>query len=133
MLTLVSTQSCTVDRDEIETAKLSTDKYFSPPTWIQGTWKYNFTGNPLDSPLTLRFETSDIVSISSGGTETSWTKKFENSTYNEEVTESVSESTYNLQIKTSNGTEVWEFKRISNTELEYRVSPVLNWTKLIKI
>lgn len=132
LITLVSTQSCTVDRDSTETAKLSEKQYFHPPTWIQGTWKYAPI-NPNEVGFYFKFTNSDFISISSGGTETSWTKKFDNSIDNEEVTESSSDSFYTFIIKDNSSSQTWEFKKISNTELEYRVSPTLNWIKLTKL
>jgi hypothetical protein len=132
LFSLTFMNSCSTDRGE-EISKLSqTGKYFHPPAWIQGTWKYAPI-NPNEVGFSFKFTDSDFINISSGGTETSWTQKFNNSIDNEEVTESITETFYNFIIKDNSGSQTWEFKKISNTELQYRVSPTLNWIKLTKL
>lgn len=112
-----------------------TTQYFHPPAWIQGTLKYAPFGTPMDSPLTLKFTDSDIISISSGGTETSWTQKIKVSPNGGSVDETTTSTEYNVIIK-YNGTgttDFFEFRKISDAEIQYRQAPVLNWTSLIKI
>lgn len=112
----------------------ATTQYFHPPTWIQGTWKYAPFGNPMESMLTRKFTDSDIISISSGGTQTSWTQSIKVAPSGGSVEEAISTTDYNLTIK-YNGTGVtdfFEFRKISDTEIQYRQAPVLNWTSLIK-
>lgn len=111
-----------------------TTQYFHPPVWIQGTWKYAPFGTPMDSPLTLKFTDSDIISISSGGTETSWTEKIKVSPNGGSVDETTTNTEYNVTIKYngSGTTDFYEFRKISDTEIQYRQAPVLNWTSLVK-
>lgn len=112
----------------------ATTQYFHPPTWIQGTWKYAPFGTPIGSPLTLKFTDSDIISISSGGTQTSWTEKIKVSPNGGSVDETINNTEYNVTIKYngSGTTDFYEFKKISNAEIQYRQAPVLNWTSLVK-
>lgn len=112
----------------------TTTQYFHPPAWIQGTWKYAPFGVPMDSQLTLKFTDSDIISISSGGTQTSWTEKIKVSPNGGNVDEATTNTEYNVTIKyNSTGvTDFFEFRKISNTEIQYRQAPVLNWTSLVK-
>ncbi|WP_419868744.1 hypothetical protein [Chryseobacterium sp. CT-SW4] len=112
----------------------ATTQYFHPPTWIQGTWKYAPFGTPLESMLTRKFTDSDIISISSGGTQTSWTEKIKVSPNGGNVDEVTTNTEYNVAIKyNSTGvTDFFEFRKISNTEIQYRQAPVLNWTSLVK-
>lgn len=130
--------SCSNSSDEDNTTPNNqqpvTTQYFHPPTWIQGTWKYAPFGTPMDSPLTLKFTDSDIISISSGGTQTSWTEKIKVSPNGGSVDETTINNEYNVTIKyNGSGTTVlYEFKKISNTEIQYRQAPVLNWTSLVK-
>lgn len=112
----------------------TTTQYFHPPAWIQGTWKYAPFGTPMDSQLTLKFTDSDIISISSGGTQTSWTEKIKVSPNGGTVDETNTNNEYNVTIKyNSTGvTDFFEFRKISDTEIQYRQAPVLNWTSLVK-
>jgi hypothetical protein len=122
------------DNDTQQTSPPATTQYFHPPTWIKGTWKYAPFGNPIESMLTRKFTDSDIISISSGGTETSWTQSIKVSPNGGSVEEVISTTDYNLTIK-YNGTgttDFIEFKKISDTEIQYRQAPTLNWTSLVK-
>src|SRR5690606_3250426 len=137
VLSLV-TVNCSSSNDDDNTTpnnqQPATTQYFHPPTWIQGTWKYAPFGTPMDSPLTLKFTDSDIVSISSGGTHTSWTEKIKVSLNGGSAEEATTNTEYNVTIKYNGtgGTDYYEFKKISNTEIQYRQAPVLNWTSLVK-
>lgn len=131
------TVNCSSSNDDDNTPNNQqpvTIQYFHPPTWIQGTWKYAPFGTPIDSPLTLKFTDSDIVSISSGGTQTSWTEKIKVSSNGGTVDEVTANTEYNVTIKYngSGTTDFYEFKKISDTEIQYRQAPVLNWTSLVK-
>jgi hypothetical protein len=134
----LTTVSCSNSSDEDNTPTNNqppvTTQYFHPPTWIQGTWKYAPFGTPMDSPLTLKFTDSDIISISSGGTQTSWTEKIKVSPNGGSVNETTSNTEYNVNIKYngSGTTDFYEFRKISGTEIQYRQAPVLNWTSLVK-
>ncbi|RLJ33813.1 hypothetical protein CLU97_3301 [Chryseobacterium sp. 7] len=138
-LTLV-TVNCSNSNDDNTTTPTNqqppaTTQYFHPPTWIQGTWKYAPFGTPIDSPLTLKFTDSDIISISSGGTQTSWTENIKVSPNGGSVDENTTNTQYNVTIKHngSGTTEFFEFRKISDTEIQYRQAPVLNWTSLVKM
>ncbi|MDR6546707.1 hypothetical protein J2810_002767 [Chryseobacterium rhizosphaerae] len=136
-LTLAITISCSNSNDEDNPTNQQppvTTQYFHPPTWIHSTWKYAPFGTPMDSPLTLKFTGSDIVSISSGGTQTSWTEKIKVSPNGGNVDETTSNIEYNVTIKYNGSgvTDFYEFRKISDTEIQYRQAPVLNWTSLVK-
>lgn len=136
VLSLV-TVNCSSSNDDDNTPanqQPTTTQYFHPPAWIQGTWKYAPFGVPMDSQLTLKFTDSDIISISSGGTQTSWTEKIKVSPNGGNVDEATTNTEYNVTIKyNSTGvTDFFEFKKISDTEIQYRQAPVLNWTSLVK-
>lgn len=135
----LTTVSCSSSNDEDNTTPNNqqppvTTQYFHPPTWIQGTWKYAPFGTPLESMLTRKFTDSDIISISSGGTQTSWTEGIKVSPNGGTVDEVTTNTEYNVTIKyNSTGvTDYYEFKKISDTEIQYRQAPVLNWTSLVK-
>ncbi|WES99328.1 hypothetical protein P2W68_06850 [Chryseobacterium arthrosphaerae] len=133
----LTTVNCSSSNDDDNTStnqQPTTTQYFHPPVWIQGTWKYAPFGVPMDSQLTLKFTDSDIISISSGGTQTSWTEKIKVSPNGGNVDEATTNTEYNVTIKyNSTGvTDFFEFKKISDTEIQYRQAPVLNWTSLVK-
>lgn len=133
----LTTANCSNSNDDDNTPtnqQPTTTQYFHPPAWIQGTWKYAPFGVPMDSQLTLKFTDSDIISISSGGTQTSWTEKIKVSPNGGNVDEATTNTEYNVTIKyNSTGvTDFFEFRKISNTEIQYRQAPVLNWTSLVK-
>ncbi|MCL8538571.1 hypothetical protein M9991_17020 [Chryseobacterium gallinarum] len=137
LTTLLVTVNCSSNNDDDNNAQQTnpaTTQYFHPPSWIQGTWKYAPFGTPMDSPLTLKFTDSDIISISSGGIQTSWTEKIKVSPNGGNVDEATTNTEYNVTIKyNSTGiTDFYEFKKISDTEIQYRQAPVLNWTSLVK-
>lgn len=136
ILSLV-TINCSSSNDDDNTPtnqQPATTQYFHPPAWIQGTWKYAPFGVPMDSQLTLKFTDSDIISISSGGTQTSWNEKIKVSPNGGTVDEATTNTEYNVTIKynSTGATDFFEFRKISNTEIQYRQAPVLNWTSLVK-
>lgn len=133
-LVTVNCSSNNDDDNNTQQTNPATTQYFHPPAWIHGTWKYAPFGVPIDSQLTLKFTNSDIISISSGGTQTSWTEKIKVSPNGGSVDETTINNEYNVTIKynASGTTVLYEFKKISNTEIQYRQAPVLNWTSLVK-
>ena len=127
--------NCSGNNDDNSTQQTNptTNQYFHPPIWIQGIWKLVPFGDPSQSMLTIKFTDSDFIKISSGGIETSMTQSIKMSQGGGTVEESITNTDYNFTIKYGTGnTDLIEFKKISDTEIQYRQAPTLNWTSLKK-
>ena len=114
IMVLLFLTSCSVDTSGIfDNPPIRNDTYFTPPAWIQGEWvgKYTFNGN--NGSDSFKFTQNNFIARSIE--------------YNERInwvaekyftpTEQISTINYNIKLEGIAVAEIYNFSRISESEI----------------
>lgn len=112
LICLILITSCS--NDEI----IDSSSTFNPPQWIQGTWGRNETDLQLKQAL-YKFNSNDfiIVSLIMELSQKDLIEQNKKVGTNSIVTEEITNSVYNVSIKTGALTTTYKFKKIDATHI----------------
>lgn len=112
------TISCSNSSDSINTSVAS----INPPSWIQGTWEIEESGNGA----TFIFTNDDLLFKTNTTPTISYKNLLQNgsTTGNTYTEEEITPTIYNLSMTTGAVTTVYNFRKITPTKIEYVNDPM---------
>lgn len=120
------------DDNSTQQTNPTTDQYFHPPTWIQGSW--SVTNGTISNKL-FKFTDSDFISLASG-IEISQTGLIKAHPYGGSVDETSNTSTsyiFDMKFNNSGVVQHYEFRKVSATQIQWKDNSNGTWFDLVKL